>query len=250
MKKLILISILFSSTFIFFSSCKKEAGKGGKASIKGTVIATYYCSENGESKTVSGANGQRVYISYGGGNSYDDDLRAGTNGEFEFEYLNPGTYRITVISECDTCATGESEVSTTIEIGKKDKNTSVGEIKIDLYGKDYCDGPGTGGVTTVSGTLQAYFINGNNNDTLGVGPLFNERVYIVYGEGNTHSDDVRSSSDGTFQFTKLRPGKYRVYSYSDCVFCNNEIEAVYLNFEVLSGTTSMDLGKLKVTIIK
>jgi len=249
MKKLILIGIILSTSTLFFS-CKKEAGKGGKASIKGTVVATYYCSETGESKTVSGANGERVYLSYGGGNSYDDDLRAGTNGEFEFKYLNPGNYRITVQSECDTCATGESEISTSIEIGKKDKNVSMGEIKIDLYNRDYCDGPGAGGVATVNGSLEAYFINGNNNDTLGVGPLFNERVYLVYGEGNTHSDDVRSSSDGSFQFTRLRPGKYRVYAYSDCIFCNNEIEASYLNFEIPSGTTSMDLSKLKVVIIK
>ena len=164
--------------------------------------------------------------------------------------MNPGNYRITVLSECDTCATGQSEVTKSIEIGKKDKNISVGEIGINLYNNNYCHGPGNGGSVTVKGNLEAYFINGNNNDTLGIGPLFNERVYLVYGEGTTHNDDVRSSSDGSFQFTELRPGRYRVYSYSDCVFCNNEIEAVYLNFEITNATGSVDLPKLRVVIIK
>ncbi|MBD77607.1 MAG: hypothetical protein CL840_01535 [Crocinitomicaceae bacterium] len=249
MKKTIIISASIMVSMLFFS-CKKEAGKGGKSTLKGAVVATFYCGENGSIRAISGAPGERIFISYGGGTYYDDDMRTGTNGEFEFKYLNPGTYRVSILSECDTCSTGFREVSKSVEIGKKDRNVSVGELKIDLYGNRYCEGSGKGGVATAKGNLGAIFINGNNGDTLSIGQLLNQRVYLVYGEGTTSSDDVRSSSDGSYHFTELRPGKYRAFAYSDCLYCANGIEPVYVDFEVTASSTEVNIPKLEVVVIK
>ena len=40
------------------------------------------------------------------------------------------------------------------------------------------------------------------------------RVYIIYGNDPTHSDDVRTNFDGTYRFSHLRKGTYHVFAYS------------------------------------
>ncbi len=41
-----------------------------------------------------------------------------------------------------------------------------------------------------------------------------QRVYIIYGNDPTHSDDVRTNYDGTYRFSYLRKGTYHVFAYS------------------------------------
>ena len=48
------------------------------------------------------------------------------------------------------------------------------------------------------------------------GRLMEQRVYIIYGDGTYHDDDVRTGHDGRFRFTWLRKGTYNVYAISEC----------------------------------
>ena len=44
---------------------------------------------------------------------------------------------------------------------------------------------------------------------------FDEDVYIIYGDDISYSDRIRSSYDGAFEFKYLRPGKYKIFMYSE-----------------------------------
>lgn len=248
MKQIIQLAFLFT-VLISLLSCNKEEGRGGRASIEGYVKTSFYCAENGEFISKNGGIGERVYISYGDNSSYDDNIRAGSNGYYKFNYLNKGTYRITVISECDTCVSRMIEVSKTVDLEKKDEAV-LEDINIIDYSNGACSGPGSGGMTTVTGSLEALYIDNNNLDTLGTSALMGERVYLVYGSGNTHSDDQRSSSDGTYQFTELRPGTYRVFAYSECLSCIEKITPVYQEFEITEGELNVTIPKISVVDYK
>ncbi|MGB0391765.1 MAG: hypothetical protein ACPGD5_09355 [Salibacteraceae bacterium] len=248
MKQIIQIIFLFIVS-ISLSSCNKEEGKGGRASIEGNIQTSFYCAENGEFVSKTGGIGERVYISYGDNSSYDDDTRAGSNGYYKFDYLNKGTYRITVISECDTCASGMMEVSKTIDLEKKDEAV-LEDLNINDYSNGACSGAGSGGMATATGSLEAIFIDNNNLDTLGTSALMDERVYLIYGDGKLHSDDERSSSDGSFQFTELRAGKYRVFAYSECLSCIEKITPVYQDFEIAEGELNVTIPKISVVDYK
>jgi len=87
--------------FIFCSTmatCKKPAGPGGKASIKGKVFATDW--DNTQRYVISRgfAVDERVYIIYGNGTIVGNDIRTGPDGSYEFRYLNKGHYRVYVNS--------------------------------------------------------------------------------------------------------------------------------------------------------
>lgn len=87
MKKFnLLICLIASFTLISLSSCTKEEGPGGKATISGTV--TY---PDGP------ASGAIVWIAYGTNEStmsYDHSTVADANGNYELEGLETGDYFI------------------------------------------------------------------------------------------------------------------------------------------------------------
>lgn len=76
---------------------------------------------------------------------------------------------------------------------------------------------GTGGAATIEGKVmvQDYTITHTPNGV--PQPLMNEKVYIIYGNGSTYSDDFNTSFDGSYRFTNLRKGTYKVFVYSDIV---------------------------------
>lgn len=71
-----------------------------------------------------------------------------------------------------------------------------------------------------------------------------EDVFIIYGNNKSYSDKISTNFDGTFEFRYLRPGKYRIYSYSKdstmvssaLVANGKEIEITGDNQEVNAGT--------------
>jgi hypothetical protein len=97
-------------TISLLSSCKKEAGEGGLASIKGKVQTdlrlvpsnpvTFQYSRPGVD--------EEVYIIYGDNTGPDDRVWTNYKGEFEFRNLRPGDYKIYAYSR-DT--TGSAQVN-------------------------------------------------------------------------------------------------------------------------------------------
>jgi hypothetical protein len=106
MKKILFV--LFTITTLV--SCKKEAGEGGLASIKGVVKTDLRLVPSNPSTFQYSRAGvdEEVYIIYGENVGPDDRVWTNYKGEFEFRNLRPGDYKIYVYSR-DT--TGSAQVN-------------------------------------------------------------------------------------------------------------------------------------------
>lgn len=99
--------------------------------------------------------------------------------------------------------------------------------------------PGIGGLNTITGKVEAIYIEEGSFDTLEVAPLADTRVYIVYGNATTQDDDVRTSADGSFKFEHLHPGDYRIYTYSDNLLEASGKEAIWQSVNLPKGRNTI-----------
>ncbi|MFM1746331.1 MAG: hypothetical protein RLZZ630_2268, partial [Bacteroidota bacterium] len=83
----------------FLTSCAKEEGKGGDASIYGKVFVKNYNSTFTQLVSSYYAADTYVYLIYGDDISYGERVKTDYEGEFEFKYLYPGDYRVYVYSD-------------------------------------------------------------------------------------------------------------------------------------------------------
>lgn len=87
-----IIALCFLITLFLFGACKKEAGLGGKNTIKGTVQF-----KNGASGNNDAAPRAEISIAYGSNgstSSFDQTILANNDGTYEFETLRKGDYFI------------------------------------------------------------------------------------------------------------------------------------------------------------
>ncbi len=115
-----------------FSSCKKEEGTGGLATIKGKVLS-YRFDNDGVLVDSGYIGGVRVYISYGDHTWVDDDMRTSYTGEYAFEWLQKGNYKLWVISDCPTCPENQQEDILDVSLGERKETVEVRDLK---YYKD------------------------------------------------------------------------------------------------------------------
>ena len=86
--------LILSISFCFFSSCKKDAGVGGKASISGKIWYQEWNSNFTTLQLEREGYDEYVYIQYGEEISYGDRIKTSYDGRFEFNYLRPGKYKV------------------------------------------------------------------------------------------------------------------------------------------------------------
>lgn len=99
MNRIIIILII---AFASFSSCKKEPGEGGFASIEGKVFLKNYDATYTILQSEYYAAGETVYIIYGNGTEIGNTVKTSYDGSFKFNYLNKGNYKIYVLGEDPT----------------------------------------------------------------------------------------------------------------------------------------------------
>lgn len=187
-----------------FLSCKKDAGEGGSATIKGKLLAGNYHSPTASVDSNDAAMEERVYISYGDHNFIDNDMRTNYTGAFEFRFLRPGSYKVFAYS-LDITKPSETEIPIIREVQIKDKNEVVELTNFIVY-----KSAGKAGSSEIRGKV--------NSKKYGSTSAFlyapDEDVYIIYGKSAAFSDRTKSAFDGSFQFNKLRKGSYSVYVLS------------------------------------
>lgn len=97
-KKLIQISFIIS-VILTFNSCKKTPGQGGNAQIKGTYWVRnydpFFTIVNGRYPAIN----HTVYLFFGDETSPGTTVKTNENGQFEFNYLRKGKYRVVVYSK-------------------------------------------------------------------------------------------------------------------------------------------------------
>ena len=120
---------------IFFIACKKPAGPGGHAAIKGKVyVKDFNSAAYGSPISEYYGAGEKVYICYGTSNIVGNNIVTSGDGSFEFLYLNKGHYTVYALSR-DTSihVSGSSKtlpVTYTVDITSSSQVVSLSDIVI------------------------------------------------------------------------------------------------------------------------
>jgi hypothetical protein len=113
-----------------FAACKKDAGPGGLASIKGKVYGTDVTTA-GNIKSQGYIGDQRVFIGVSNDPYSFEDVRTSYDGSYEFRFLRKGTYDVWAYSDCDTCVQKQKLViKKGIEISDKKETVMVEDLQI------------------------------------------------------------------------------------------------------------------------
>ena len=94
--------------------------------------------------------------------------------------------------------------------------------------------PGYGGKSTLYGkVLEKKYNNSGQYETEYY--LAEKRVYIVFGDDDFYSDEIRTDYEGKFKFSYLYAGEYTVYAYSECSPldpCDSDLRAISLSVSI------------------
>lgn len=123
-KNAIKIALLAFAITCLFTSCTKLEGTGGLATIKGKVV-NYKIDGTGDVVDTSYATGARVYISYGDHEWVDDDTRTSYTGEYAFQWLQRGDYKVWVIGGCAFCPDSQQMDIAKVTITDKRETVTV-----------------------------------------------------------------------------------------------------------------------------
>ena len=81
-----------------FSSCSKEAGTGGFASVSGVIWTQDWDNTFSIINSEFPAMDEDVYLMYGTDSIPSEDVKTSYNGWYNFSYLQPGKYTLYVYS--------------------------------------------------------------------------------------------------------------------------------------------------------
>ena len=122
--------LFFGAFLLILISCKKYAGEGGSAIIRGKIMENKYSSGGVLLATYEKAE-HDVYIVYGtDDNIFDDKTETSYDGTFSFEYLNKGDYRIFTYEKCNSCPSGDTVVIKEVQIESRKEDIDLGIINV------------------------------------------------------------------------------------------------------------------------
>jgi hypothetical protein len=192
------------------AGCTREPGEGGNGQIKGTL----YCKSVFDKTTAINPEEylpeEKVYISYGEKDTYDEDVRTSGDGTFRFSNLRKGKYRVLAYS-LDTISHNLIPVTRTVELKS---NSDVVDIKDLLIHRM----PNEDGSSMISGQVKVKTYD-QAGTYLGEAYLADQDVFLAAEDG-TLIDRVQTGYEGNYSFTKLLNGKYIVYALSENIESN------------------------------
>jgi hypothetical protein len=202
--------LMFFMAILILSSCNKQEGPGGTATLKGKIKVKEYNQDFTVLKAEYYAQAENVYLIYGDDNIYSEDFKTGPDGSFEFSYLRKGKYGIFAYEADSTgvSPTGMKPLYKMIEISKNNSVVDIGDITIIKASKD------ASGTSSISGRI--YCRNYNVDFSVLIAQYYapDEDVFLVYGDNLYYSDDLKSDIDGWYKFEHVPIGHYTVYAFS------------------------------------
>jgi hypothetical protein len=221
-------AILFSISFL---SCTQEEGFGGGSLIKGKLITKYYNEDftvfQGEEPAVD----EEISLLLGNDNAIAKDVETSFNGEFKFEYLWPGNYKIFYASDDTTkMAHGTKTIVKEIVL-EKNQTYDMGTVY------NYKALRWNRGTAKIMGkVIVTNYKNSSSYPNLvikDITPAQEQEIYITYNNEDFYSDRIRTQGDGTYVFPNLLLGKYTIFVYSD---------------DVITGSTEMIVKKAEIEV--
>jgi len=107
---------------------------------------------------------------------------------------------------------------------------------------------GPGGQASVQGKIYVRDYNDSFTQLLDEHYAMEQRVYIMYGEDEIYSDEMRTNFDGSFKFDYLEKGKYTIFVYSkDSTFTvPGGKEPLFIEFEIADKKEAVDLDVITI----
>ena len=112
---------------------------------------------------------------------------------------------------------------------------------------------GDGGNSSIKGKIsrQIRVVLNNPSTAIGTFPAADEDVYIIYGDHVSPDDRVQTNYDGEYEFLYLRPGKYKVYTFSMdtnsvAVPWDEEHMTVLQELEITDGNQRLDAADMTI----
>ncbi len=121
---------LWVLTISILSSCKKDAGVGGEANIKGKIYGATY-DKKMLYKLDSGYIGNvTVNIVYGNETAIGDNQKTSYDGSYNFRYLRKGHYKIFLYSRSFKTKTDDSTLVKEVDITGRKQTIELPDFKI------------------------------------------------------------------------------------------------------------------------
>jgi hypothetical protein len=110
--------VLLICSIVLITACKKPAGPGGKASIKGKVyVKDFNTAAYGPPIAEYYGAGETVYICYGNSTAVANTVHTSTDGSYEFLYLRKGHYKIFTLSRDTSIHVAGANKTIPVEVG-------------------------------------------------------------------------------------------------------------------------------------
>ncbi len=113
------------------SGCRKDAGEGGLATVRGTVWGRDL-DQDGFLKTEGLLGDQRVFIGAEGEAAHFETTRSSYDGSFEFRGLRKGTYDVWAFSRCDTCALEDTAVLRGVTVDSRKETVTADTLFVNF----------------------------------------------------------------------------------------------------------------------
>jgi hypothetical protein len=112
---------------------------------------------------------------------------------------------------------------------------------------------GDGGNSSIHGSVnkELRIVLTNPNTKTGTFPAADEDVYIIYGDNISPDDRVQTNYDGEYEFMNLRPGKYKIYTFSKdtnsvAVTWDEDHMTILQEIEISEKKQEVDAGEMTI----
>lgn len=237
------ISIFAFLVFIsgVLSSCQPDEGYGGNSFIKGNLTVRYYNDDFSQLLYEEQAGDEDVYILFGDDESNGDNTKTSYTGAFTFSWLFPGDYQLVYYS-LDTAKAFLDEQPVIINANvERDQTLDVGNHII-YKTKEWDEGG-----ATIKG--QVFLINYKSESIWPDYMLVKDTsyaqdidVYLVYGNHLQYDERIRTMQDGSFAFTNLILGDYKIFLYSEDLSGATQYRVIEKNLTITEDMQLIDVG--------
>lgn len=230
-------------------SCRPDEGKGGLASIEGTVMVQNLNTIQEKSGTPYPATDGDVYISYGKSGLADDKARTSFDGTYKFSNLTKGDYTVFVYSDDTTSNAKYPKLTFSQNISLSGKKDEAKAEQFTVYKHmDYDDGNGV-----ATGYVKEYICSTVGTQTVVQDSIPSQEtsVYLQYENSDIILERYRTDANGNFTISKLIPGKYRVFALSEeSKLPADPNTASYAHFEITDNQSKVVIPEISIKNFK
>lgn len=244
---------ILSTISLIFLSCSKDEGEGGRSSISGTIEGTEISSSRAEVTEIIVVPGNEIKS---GDFFFLNTPSPSANYAVWFRDVNNIVGAPIIVGRTlimvDYSSSGSDNVVMADIIETAIKTISGTPFTVDRS-NDFL---------TITNNTMGYVIDADNATSklvldvrtqgkdeiiLQSGAFADEDVYIIYGDDDEIFDDnTKTNFDGTFKFSNLREGTYKVFAYSkDESIISEPLIPVFEEIEV-GGNDDVDIGIITI----